>query len=109
LGPGLLESVYEECVAYELVNRSLRFRRQVRVPVLHGDRQLECGFRMDLLVEEHVIVELKAVDKILPVHNAQLITYLRLAAKPIGLLINFNVAHLKDGIVRRVMTHAPPP
>lgn len=109
LGPGLLESVYEECMAYELVTRSLRFRRQVEVPVLYGDRQLACGFRMDLLVDEHVVVELKAVDKILPVHEAQLMTYLRLAAKPVGLLINFNVAQLKDGIVRRVMTRTPPP
>ena len=81
LGPGLLESVYEECMAYELVHRSLRFHRQVGVPVLYGDRQIDCGFRMDLLVEEHVVVELKAVDKILPVHSAQLLTYLRLAAK----------------------------
>jgi GxxExxY protein len=106
LVPGLLESVYEECMAYELASRALRLRRQVQVPVTYGDRRLDCGFRVDLLVEDEVVVELKAVDRIRPIHEAQLMTYLRLAAKPVGLLINFNVLRLKDGIVRRAMTHS---
>ena len=107
LGPGLLESVYEECLAFELTHRSLRFRRQVAVPILYGDRQLACGFRIDVLVEDEVVVELKAVERIRPVHEAQLMTYLRLAAKSVGLLINFNVLRLRDGLVRRAMTHGP--
>jgi GxxExxY protein len=101
LGPGLLESVYETCLAPELVNAGLRVERQVELPVEYDTIRLDCGFRIDLLVEDQVIVELKAVEKILPIHEAQLMTYLRLARKPVGLLINFNALRLRDGILRR--------
>ncbi len=103
LGPGLLESAYEECLAHELVGRGLQVRRQVSVPILYNGQRLECGFRMDMLVEGKVIIELKAVDRLKSIHEAQLVTYLRLAGKPVGLVINFNELRLKDGLIRRVL------
>lgn len=100
LGPGLLESSYEACLAYELTQRGLRVRTQVQQPIIYDTVKIDVGYRLDFLVEETVIVELKAVEHILPVHKAQLITYLKLSDKRIGLLINFNVVRLKDGIER---------
>ena len=101
MGPGLLESAYETCLADELGRRRIRFQRQVEVPIRYKGRQLECGYRLDLLVEETVIVELKCVEAILKVHEAQLMTYLRLTRKEVGLIINFNVPMLREGIVRK--------
>ncbi len=103
LGPGLLENVYESALAHELGARGLRFRRQHPVTVTYKGAELEAEYWIDLLVEDRVIVELKAVESILPIHEAQLMTYLRLADKRLGLLINFNVPLLKDGITRRVL------
>lgn len=100
LGPGLLENVYEECLAYELLARSVVFERQKILPVQYKGLQLECGFRLDLLVSGLVVVEIKAVDKLIPVHEAQLITYLKLTGCKLGLLLNFNVVRLKQGIRR---------
>jgi GxxExxY protein len=100
LGPGLLESVYEVCLVYELRQRGLGVERQVAQPVFYKGLQLECGYRLDLLVENRVIVELKAVEAILPIHAAQLLTYLKLRKLRLGLLINFNVPILKNGIKR---------
>jgi GxxExxY protein len=100
LGPGLLESAYEECLIYELIKKGLNIERQRSVPVVYKDIKLDYGYRIDVLVESSVIIELKAVDSINPVHEAQLLTYMRFAKKPLGLLINFNVAILKDGIRR---------
>jgi GxxExxY protein len=103
LGPGLLESAYEECLCYELRMREVQFRRQVDLPVLYKGLKLDCGYKIDLIVEDQVVLELKAIEKLLPVHEAQLLTYLRLANKRVGLLINFNVPLLTQGIVRRVL------
>jgi GxxExxY protein len=103
LGPGLLESAYEECFCHELHLRSLRFQRQVDLPVEYKSLKLDCGDRLDVVVEELVVVELKSIEQVLPIHHAQLLTYLRLSGKKVGLLINFNVAVLKNGIVRRVL------
>ncbi|MFZ0803771.1 MAG: GxxExxY protein [Terriglobales bacterium] len=103
LGPGLLESAYEECFCHELHLRSLNFQRQVELPVVYKGLKLDCGYRLDVMVDNLVVVELKAIEQILPIHHAQLITYLRLTGKRVGLLINFNVAILKNGIVRRVL------
>jgi GxxExxY protein len=103
LGPGLLESAYEGCLLHELRKRGLRVAKQVELPVVYDGLQIEVGFRIDLIVEDLVIVELKAVDALAPIHEAQLITYLKLSHKKVGLLINFNVRHLKSGIKRRVM------
>jgi len=103
LGPGLLESAYEECLTYELRHAGLKAETQIPVPLIYKDIKLDCGYRIDILVDDTVIVELKSVDAILPVHEAQILTYLKLAHKEIGLLINFNVKHLKDGIKRFVM------
>ena len=103
LGPGLLESAYEECLCHELHLQGLQFRRQVEVPVIYKGLKLDCGYRIDLIVEDTVVIELKAIEHILPVHEAQLITYLRLTGKRVGLLINFNVPLLSSGIVRRVL------
>lgn len=102
LGPGLLESVYEHCLCHELSLRGLKFQRQVELPAQYKGMKLDCGFRMDLVVEEVLIVELKAVEQLQPIHEAQLLTYLRLHRRPLGLLINFNVRLLKDGIKRIV-------
>lgn len=103
LGPGLLESAYEVCLARELAGRGVEFQRQVELPVVYKGERLDAGFRIDLLVADVIVVELKAIEKVLPVHEAQLLTYLRLSNKRVGLLINFNVPLLKDGIVRRVL------
>ena len=104
LGPGLLEKVYEECLCYLLVKDGIVFERQKAAPVKFEDVFLETGFRIDLLVRNQIIVELKAVEKLLPLHEAQLHTYLKLTGKPIGLLLNFNVTSLRNGIKRIVMT-----
>jgi GxxExxY protein len=100
LGPGLLESAYEECLAYELVKTGLNIKRQQATPVVYKEIKLECGYRIDILVENLVIIELKVVDTINPVHEAQILTYMKFANKCIGLLINFNVTLLKNGIKR---------
>ena len=102
LGPGLLESTYEECLCYELGRSELNFERQVQLPVVYKEVKLDCGYRIDLIVEKSVIVELKTVAALLPIHEAQLLTYLKLTKKNIGLLLNFNVPVLKDGIKRIV-------
>ncbi|MGE5517437.1 MAG: GxxExxY protein [Bacteroidota bacterium] len=103
LGPGLLESVYEHCLAHELNKRGIEFKRQASVPVHYDGETLDAGLRLDLLVNDSIVVEIKAVEKIIPVHEAQLLTYLKLAHKPMGFLINFNVRLLKDGIRRYVL------
>jgi GxxExxY protein len=103
LGPGLLESAYEECLAYELRLRQLPFERQKPIPVEYKDVRLDCGFRVDLLVDKRVILELKAVDNLNSIHEAQILTYLKLTGCKIGLLINFNVRLLKQGIKRIVL------
>ncbi len=103
LGPGMLESAYEVCLHHELSNCGRTALRQVELPIVYQDKQLDAGYRIDLLVEETVIVELKAVETLEPIHEAQLMTYLRLSGKRVGLLINFNVLKLRDGIVRRVL------
>lgn len=102
LGPGLLESAYEECFCYELTKNGISFRRQFPLPVLYKGIKLDCGYRIDVLVNDLVIVELKTVEKLLPIHEAQLLTYLKLYRRPLGLLMNFNVPALKDGIKRLV-------
>ena len=103
LGPGLLESAYEECLAFELSLRGLSFDRQLGLPVSYKGHALNCGYRIDLLVANEVVVEIKAVDALLPIHEAQLLTYLKLGGWHLGLLINFNVPLLKNGIRRRVL------
>lgn len=100
LGPGLLESSYEECLSYEIQNRGLKVERQCAVPVIYKEIKLECGYRIDLLVENTVVIELKTVDAFNPVHTAQILTYLKFSGKSIGLLINFNTTLLKNGIKR---------
>jgi GxxExxY protein len=100
LGPGLLESVYEECICRELELNKLRFKRQVELPIEYKGTPLNVSYRIDLVVEDALVVELKAVEELLPVHEAQLLTYLRLSRLPTGLLINFNVPVLKQGIKR---------
>jgi GxxExxY protein len=100
LGPGLLESVYEVCLAHELSKRHLKFARQVPFPILYDDVRIEAGLRLDLVVEDSIIIELKAIEESHPVHQAQLLTYLKLSRKRLGFLINFNVPLIKDGIKR---------
>jgi len=100
LGPGLLESAYEHCVAHELSALGLRFERQRPLPLEYKGTKLECGYRLDLVVEESLIVEIKCIDGLLPIHKAQLLTYLRLSAIPTGLLVNFRETVLKDGLRR---------
>ncbi len=102
LGPGLLESAYEECLCYELNQQELSFKRQVPLPVVYKGIKLDCGYRIDVLVNDIIIVELKTVEKLLPIHDAQLLTYLKLYNRQIGLLLNFNVPVLKSGIKRIV-------
>ena len=104
LGPGLLESVYEYCLLAEIRRRGLRARRQVRVPVVYKGEELQKDFFMDLLVEDEIVVELKCCEHLRPVHEVQLLTYLKLAKKEIGLLLNFNVSLMKDGIRRKINT-----
>jgi GxxExxY protein len=103
LGPGLLESVYEVCLAYELEKRGLRVERQMALPVSYDNLRFDAGFRLDLIIEKCLIVELKTVDEILPIHKAQLLTYLKLSDIRLGLLINFNVPMIKDGLKRIVL------
>ncbi len=103
LGPGLLESIYEVCLAHELKKSPMKVEQQLAVPVVYDGIRFETGFRLDLLVEDSVLVELKAVEKIMPVHRAQVMTYLKLCGLRLGLLINFNVPLIKDGINRIVI------
>lgn len=100
LGPGMLESAYEGCLSHELSVRRLRIERQKAVPVVYKDVKLECGYRIDLLVNDVVVVELKSVDALAPIHEAQILTYMRFAKKKIGLLMNFNVPTLRNGLRR---------
>jgi GxxExxY protein len=102
LGPGLLESAYEACLAYELRNEGLTVLTQVPLPLIYKEVRLDAGYRLDLLVEDMVVVEIKAVDALAAIHQAQVISYLRLSGKKLGILINFNSLHLRDGI-RRVV------
>jgi len=106
LGPGLLESAYESCLAFELLDLGLKVERQKSLPVIYRGVQQDCGYRLDLLVEEKVIVEIKSVESILPIHQAQLLCYLKLSCCTRGLLINFNVRFLNQGI-RRLVNHFP--
>lgn len=102
LGAGLLESSYEECFCHELYRRNIPFERQKSLPVLYKEVMLECGYRMDVVVANLVIVEIKAVESILPIHSAQLLTYLKLSKLKLGLLVNFNTPQLRQGIKRLV-------
>tara|TARA_Y100000294_G_scaffold166054_1_gene174102 strand:+ start:660 stop:1061 length:402 start_codon:yes stop_codon:yes gene_type:complete len=102
LGPGLLESAYEECLCHELALKNIKFERQKNLPVTYKGVHLDCGYRLDILVEKIVIVELKTVERFEPIHEAQLLTYLKLSGLWLGLLMNFNVPVLKDGIRRIV-------
>lgn len=113
IGPGLLESAYEECLAHELHLQGLKYERQSPLPVAYKGVSLDCGYRLDFLVENTIVIELKAIDALHPIHEAQLLTYLKLGSWPIGLLINFNVQLLKNGIRRVVLNYkdsssAPP-
>lgn len=103
LGPGLLESAYEECLCHELSQRGIAFKRQVSLPVSYKNVHLDCGYQLDIVVEDQVVLELKSVECVLPVHEAQLLTYLKLSQKRVGLLLNFNVQLMKEGITRRVL------
>jgi len=103
LGPGLLESAYEVCLEYELLKKGFKVERQKQLPVIYEDVKLDAGYRIDLLVEDTVIVELKAVEKIAPIHQAQIMTYLKLSERKLGLLMNFNVTDMKKGIKRIIM------
>ncbi len=102
LGPGLLENAYEACLVYELEKRGLSVKRQVPMPVTYEGVALDVGYRLDLLVADAVVIELKAVEKVLPLHGAQLLSYLRLGGYKLGFLLNFNVPHMRDGIKRVV-------
>jgi GxxExxY protein len=102
LGPGLLESAYEECLSRELELRSLKVERQKPIPVVYKDVKLECGYRIDLLVESRIVVELKSIEAFAHIHEAIILTYIRLSGCRLGLLINFNVTVLKDGIKRYI-------
>jgi len=103
LGPGLLESAYSACLKHELIKRGLRVACEVPLPVVYDGVKLDAGYRLDLVVEDTVVVELKAIEALAPIHQAQIISYLKLSGKPIGLLINFHSLHLKDGIKRFVI------
>lgn len=103
LGPGLLESASEECLCHELNLRGLRFQRQIKVPVIYKGISLDCGYQLDIMVEETVILELKSTERITSIHEAQLLTYMKLLSKPVGFIINFNVAVLRTGVVRKVL------
>lgn len=102
LGPGLLESAYENCLCYEFDQRGIKYERQKPLPITYKDTKLDCGYRLDLVVHDLVILELKAVDQIQPIHSAQVLTYLKLSNLKLGILINFNVTVLKNGIKRIV-------
>ncbi len=103
LGPGLLESTYEECLAYELSKSNIPFERQKPLPVIYKETRLDCGYRIDILVNQQVIVEIKAIDNLIPIHEAQLLTYLKLSGCKVGLIINFNVKLLKHGLKRIIL------
>ena len=103
LGPGLLESTYEQCLAYELSQAKVPFRVQVELPVEYKEIRLDCGYRIDLLADGQLVVELKSVDQLLPIHEAQILTYMKLAGAKVGLLINFNVTVLTKGVRRFVL------
>ena len=103
LGPGLLESAYAACLKHELIKRGLKVACEVPLPVIYDGIKLEAGYRLDLVVEDTVVVDLKAIEALAPIHQAQIISYLKLSGKPIGLLINFHTLHLKDGIKRFVI------
>jgi GxxExxY protein len=102
LGPGLLESAYEACLAFELVSRGLKIEQQRALPVIYRDVKLDCGYRLDLVVENSIVIELKAVEHLLPIHRAQLLSYLKLSGLKVGLLINFHTKMLKGGVIRLV-------
>lgn len=104
LGPGLLESAYEACLCHELARHGIPFQRQVAMPIQYEGMRLDCGFRLDLIVKEQVVVEIKSVDQLLAIHDSQLLTYLKVSGLPLGIILNFNVAHLKHGIRRRVLS-----
>ena len=103
LGPGLLESTYEQCLAYELSQKNIAFKLQCNLPVEYQAIKLDCGYRIDVLVEDKLLVELKSVENILPIHEAQILTYMKLSKIKIGLLINFNVKKLREGLKRFVL------
>jgi GxxExxY protein len=103
LGPGLLESAYEECLCFELKQEGLVFRRQVALPVIYKSVRLDCGYRLDIVIEDRVILELKTVERLLPIHEAQMLTYMKLSGIRTGLLLNFNCAVLKDGMRRLLL------
>lgn len=103
LGPGLLESAYEACLSHELRSAEITFRRQVPLPVHYKALRLDCGYRIDLLIADQLIVELKTVETILPIHKAQLLTYLRMSHRRVGLILNFNTPVLRDGVCRMVL------
>lgn len=103
LGPGLLESAYETCLVHELKKNGIKVLSQVALPVVYDGVQLDAGYRIDLLVEDRIVVELKSVENLTALHQAQLMSYMKLSSKKVGLLINFNVVHLKDGIKRVVL------
>jgi GxxExxY protein len=103
LGPGLLESTYEACLAHEFATRGIPFRRQVDIPVVYKGEKIDCGFRADFLVYDEILVELKAVEKTIPIHEAQLLTQMKLTTRKVGLLVNFNVTTLTNGVTRRVL------
>jgi GxxExxY protein len=103
LGPGLLESAYEECLCFELRQSGITHARQVPPAVVYKEVRLDCGYRMDIVIEQELIVEIKAVERFLPIHEAQMLTYLRLSGKRVGLLMNFNSVMLKDGLRRFVL------
>jgi GxxExxY protein len=109
LGPGLLESAYQECLSYELSNAGFRFEREKPLPVTYKNIQLNCGYRLDLMVENKPIVELKTVEALLPIHDAQLLTHLKLSGITTGLLVNFNVPVLVQGVKRLVNNYSPNP
>lgn len=108
LGPGLLESAYEACLAFEMADRGMKVIQQQPLPVVYRNVRLNCGYRLDFVVEDRVIVEVKSVSRLEPIHEAQLISYLRLSSCPVGLLINFNVRVLKSGVCRLVNNFPEP-
>ncbi|MBI3237955.1 MAG: GxxExxY protein [Flavobacteriia bacterium] len=103
LGPGLLESAYESALYFELVNAGLKVKRQLQLPLIYKDVRLDCGYRIDLLVEDKVIIELKSIEYLLPVHHKQLLTYMKLTGVKLGLLVNFNESNIQKGIFRKVL------
>jgi GxxExxY protein len=103
LGPGLLESAYEECLCFELKQNGVAFRRQVALPIIYKSVRLDCGYRLDVVIEDRIVLELKTVERLMPIHEAQMLTYLKLSGIRAGLLLNFNSAVLKDGMRRLIL------